>query len=108
MSIDAYIITETDEKIIDGKKYKYEKEEFLYSLWNHSDITKALLYFGNDYTNDDWVGEIHITLDKWDDFKREYMIDKKLRKLVNENKKIFQTIDEAMKYNGYEVILKCK
>lgn len=108
MSVDAYIITETDEKIIDGKKYKYEKEEFLYSLWGQNEITKVLLCFANDCTNDDWVGEIYIPLNKWDDFKEEYMIDRKLRKVVEQNKEIFQKIDETMKYNGYEVILKCK
>ena len=109
MSVDAYIVTETDVKIIDGKKYVYQKEEFLYSLWSQNEITKALLCgFADDYTNNDWIGEICISLDGWDDFKNEYMIDKKLKKVVDENKEVFQKIDEVMKHNGYEVILVCK
>ena len=108
MSVNAYIVTETDVKIIDDKKYVYEKEEFLYNLWSKQEVTKALLCgFADDYTNDDWIGEICISIDGWDNFKEEYLIDKKLNKLVNENKEIFQKIDEVMK-NKYEVILKCK
>lgn len=72
MSIRAYLITETDEKIIDCKKYVYEKEELFFNVWHESRVFDIIAHYGFDGTNDDCVGELEIHWEEWDGFKENY------------------------------------
>ena len=118
MSIRAYIVTETNTITVDGKEYTHEETEYLYNLWQNPEITELLFKgFADDYTNDDFCGEICISVDQWDDFKEAYIendiivhinqIKMTIHEVVQEHKEVFQTIDAIFKQGNWEVILKC-
>ena len=80
MSVRAYITRETVVYIDDNdtvyrkapegiatKKFIHTDEEFCINVWHQDHLIQLILdYGGDDYTNDDWVGEIEIGLDDFD------------------------------------------
>ena len=104
MSVRAYLVVNEDIKVIDGKKYVHEEEEYLWSNWSESgaDIWNILFDKMIDYTNEDCCGFIEINEDAWEDLKEDYATrnskyGKKVYKVVNENKEVFMKMDSRFK-----------
>lgn len=108
MSTRAYLVT-FDEKIIDGKRYVHEDEEY---LWNHSanpEIWNLLWPIMIDCTNEDCIGYIEIMYDSWEDLKEDYKkinseYGKKVYQVVNRHKEAFQAIDNHFKTVGDDFV----
>lgn len=107
MSIRAYLITETDEKIIDGKKYVYEKEELFFNVWHESRVFDVIAQYGFDGTNDDCVGELEIDWEEWNKFKEDHKenIRKKRYDYIfsKTEENVLQKIDELFK-EGHKLL----
>lgn len=70
MSVRAYLITDVDVKIIDGKKYTHEDEEYIFNLWNDNEIWETFLNSDIiDCTNQDSIGFIEVEYDVWNKIK---------------------------------------
>lgn len=108
MSVRAYLVT-FDEKIIDGKKYIHEDEEY---LWNHSEdpeVWNLLWPIMIDCTNDECLGYIEIMYDAWEDLKEDYVTrnseyGEKVYRIVNQHKEAFQAIDNHFKTIGDDFV----
>lgn len=102
MSIRAYLITETDEKIIDGKMYIYEKEELFFNVWHEPRVFDVIAQYGFDGTNDDCLGELEIDWEDWDEFK-ESVTEGHDYDFTKREKEVLQKIDTLFK-EGHEFL----
>lgn len=51
------------------KEYIHTDKTFCFNLWSQSKVLDELMKFGaSSYTNDDWVGEIEITEEDFNEF----------------------------------------
>lgn len=100
MSVRAYLVHE-DVKIIDGKRYVHEENEYLWNNWHDFEIWDVLSPYMNDMTNEECVGVIEIVDEEFDRFKEAYKRQDRVKEVVNKHKNVFQKIDKALKENYY-------
>lgn len=108
MSVRAYLVHK-DVKIIDDKEYVHEDLEYLWNNWGEYEIIDVLFGFYNDMTNEDFIGEIEIVDEDWERFKEKYNraeSDSTIRKVVNQHKEVFQTLDQYFKEGNYWATIK--
>ena len=100
MSVRAYLVHE-DVKIIDGKRYVHEENEYLWNNWHDFEIWDVLSPYMNDMTNEECIGVIEIVDEEFDCFKEAYKRQDRVKEVVNKHKDVFQKIDGALKENYY-------
>lgn len=101
MTVSAYIVE---------KEYYYDSKtkkmwickniiEELFNVTRNPNVFNVIAIWGDDCTNNDCCGEMTLDREQWDKIKDEYSIDKKLNKVINDNKEIFIKIDEYLYWN---------
>lgn len=110
MSPDAYIIRKKYYVDKDGELWSCNKTiKKLFDIETNREIFYILSYYGDDKTNDNFYGELYLHRRKWNLIKNEYMIDKSLHMVVENNKEVFQEIDNYFYWNPDKMlILDCK
>ena len=110
MTPDAYIVRKKYYTDKNGDLWSCNKAiKKLFDIGINREVFYILSYYGDDKTNDEFYGELHLKRREWTFMKNEYMIDKNLHMVVENNKKIFQEIDEYFYWNPDKIlILDCK
>jgi hypothetical protein len=104
-------------QLIIGEKILIERDDLLSNM-SETDLIDFLLIKGHDYTNDDLCGSIELTIDDWEEIKKQFrntnaeyskLTQEMVQKMVYKYKEFFQMIDMIFKMGEADYIeFECK